>query len=126
MTTVLEAIQAGAKRLTDANVAFGHGTANAFDEAAWLVLWQLGLPLDSSLEDPKNDPHSVVNQPVASVFIAELAILFDKRTSSNIATRKPAAYLTQEAWLQGIPFYVDERAIVPRSRSEERRVGKEC
>ena len=111
MTTVLEAIQAGAKRLTDANVAFGHGTANAFDEAAWLVLWQLGLPLDSSLEDPKNDPDSVVNQPVAGVFIAKLAILFDNR----IASRKPAAYLTQEAWLQGIPFYVDERAIVPRS-----------
>ena len=111
MTTVLEAIQAGAKQLTDANVAFGHGTANAFDEAAWLVLWQLGLPLDSSLEDPKNDPDSVANQPVAGVFIAKLAILFDNR----IASRKPAAYLTQEAWLQGIPFYVDERAIVPRS-----------
>ena len=111
MTTVLEAIQAGAKQLTDANVAFGHGTANAFDEAAWLVLWQLGLPLDSSLEDPKNDPDSVVNQPVAGVFIAKLAILFDNR----IASRKPAAYLTREAWLQGIPFYIDERAIVPRS-----------
>ena len=111
MTTVLEAIQAGAKQLTDANVAFGHGTANAFDEAAWLVLWQLGLPLDSSLEDPKNDPDSVANQPVAGVFIAKLAILFDNR----IASRKPAAYLTQEAWLQGIPFYIDERAIVPRS-----------
>ena len=111
MTTVLEAIQAGAKQLTDANVAFGHGTANAFDEAAWLVLWQLGLPLDSSLEDPKNDPDSVANQPVAGVFIEKLAILFDNR----IASRKPAAYLTQEAWLQGIPFYIDERAIVPRS-----------
>ena len=111
MTTVLEAIQAGAKQLTDANVAFGHGTANAFDEAAWLVLWQLGLPLDSSLEDPKNDPDSVANQPVAGVFIAKLAILFDNR----IASRKPAAYLTREAWLQGIPFYIDERAIVPRS-----------
>ena len=55
MTTVLEAIQAGAKQLTDAKVAFGHGTANAFDEAAWLVLWKMGLPLDSSLDDPKID-----------------------------------------------------------------------
>jgi ribosomal protein L3 glutamine methyltransferase len=109
--TVLELIQAGAKQLTDAKVAFGHGTANAFDEAAWLVLWKLGLPLDSSLEDPKIDPDSVVNIPVASDLIAKTAALFIAR----IATRKPAAYLTQEAWLQGIPFYIDERAIVPRS-----------
>lgn len=110
-TTVLEAIQAGAKQLTSAGVAFGHGTANAFDEAAWLVLWQLGLPLDSSLENPANDPDSVANMPVAGESAAKCAALFIAR----IKTRKPAAYLTQEAWLQGIPFYIDERAIVPRS-----------
>lgn len=109
--TVLELIQSGAKQLTEAGVAFGHGTANAFDEAAWLVLWQLGLPLDSSLEDPKIDPESVANQPVAGELSAKAASLFIAR----IETRKPAAYLTQEAWLQGIPFYIDERAIVPRS-----------
>ena len=111
MTTVLEAIQAGAKQLTDAKVAFGHGTANAFDEAAWLVLWKMGLPLDSSLEDPKSNPESVANRPLADDLIASIASLFIAR----IETRKPAAYLTQEAWLQGIPFYIDERAIVPRS-----------
>ena len=111
MTTVLEAIQAGAKQLTDAKVAFGHGTANAFDEAAWLVLWKVGLPLDSSLDDPKIDQNSVANTPLASDLIASIASLFIAR----IASRKPAAYLTQEAWLQGIPFYIDERAIVPRS-----------
>ena len=110
-TTILEAIQTGAKQLTAAKVGFGHGTANAFDEAAWLVLWQLDLPLDSSLENPENDPDSVANLPVAGEFIDKLAILFNNRISS----RKPAAYLTQEAWLQGIPFYIDERAIVPRS-----------
>ncbi|MDO8767890.1 MAG: 50S ribosomal protein L3 N(5)-glutamine methyltransferase [Burkholderiaceae bacterium] len=109
--TILELIQSGAKQLTEAGVAFGHGTANAFDEAAWLVLWQLGLPLDSSLEDPKIDPDSVANRPVSSDLSTKVAALFVAR----IATRKPAAYLTQEAWLQGIPFYVDERAIVPRS-----------
>ena len=109
--TVLELIEAGAKQLTAAGVAFGHGTANAFDEAAWLVLWQLGLPLDSSLEDPKIDPDSVANQPVTGDLSAKAASLFIAR----IETRKPAAYLTQEAWLQGIPFYIDERAIVPRS-----------
>jgi ribosomal protein L3 glutamine methyltransferase len=110
-TTVLEAIQAGAKQLTDAGVAFGHGTANAFDEAAWLVLWKAGLPLDSSLDDPKTDPDSVANMPLASDLTASIATLFIAR----IETRKPAAYLTQEAWLQGIPFYIDDRAIVPRS-----------
>jgi ribosomal protein L3 glutamine methyltransferase len=111
MTTVLEAIQKGAKQLTDAKVAFGHGTANAFDEAAWLVLWKVGLPLDSSLDDPKTDTDSVANQPLAGELLASIATLFIAR----IASRKPAAYLTQEAWLQGIPFYIDERAIVPRS-----------
>ncbi len=111
MTTVLEAIQNGAKQLTDAKVAFGHGTANAFDEAAWLVLWKAGLPLDSSLEDPNIDQNSVANTPLASVLIDSIAALFIARIDS----RKPAAYLTQEAWLQGIPFYIDERAIVPRS-----------
>ena len=46
LPTVIELIEAGAKQLTAAGVAYGHGTSNAFDEAAWLVLWQLGLPLD--------------------------------------------------------------------------------
>jgi ribosomal protein L3 glutamine methyltransferase len=100
---VLDHIEAGARQLADAGVSFGHGTANAFDEAAWLVLWQLGLPLD--------DLDSVSNRPVAPADAEKIATLFVARISS----RKPAAYLTQEAWLQGVPFYVDERAIVPRS-----------
>ena len=107
MTTVLETIHAGAAQLTAAHVAFGHGTTNADDEAAWLVLWQLGLPLDT----PLDGPDSMANMPVAPGQQAQIATLFEKR----ITTRKPAAYLTQEAWLQGVPFYVDERAIVPRS-----------
>ena len=107
MTTVLEAIRVGAAQLSAANLAFGHGTTNAWDEAAWLVLWQLGLPLDTPLEGED----SVENMPLAQAQQADIAILFEKR----IASRKPAAYLTQEAWLQGVPFYVDERAIVPRS-----------
>jgi ribosomal protein L3 glutamine methyltransferase len=105
--TVLEAIHQGAAQLTTAGVSFGHGTANALDEAAWLVLWTLGLPLDSALEGED----SVANASIAPAKSSDLAMIFDKR----IKTRKPAAYLTQEAWLQGVPFYVDERAIVPRS-----------
>ena len=104
MTTLRELIAQGAQRLEQAGVSFGHGTTNAHDEAAWLVLWRLGLPLDLDLD-------SMANQPVAPADQARVATLFEER----IATRKPAAYLTQEAWLQGVPFYVDERAIVPRS-----------
>ncbi len=105
--TVIELIESGAAQLAHAGVSFGHGTTNAFDEAAWLVLWQLGLPLDSPLEGPD----SVANRPVAPEKYAQTASLLIAR----IETRKPAAYLTHEAWLQGVPFYVDERAIVPRS-----------
>ncbi len=103
MKTVLSLIEAGAQQLDAAGVSYGHGTANAFDEAAWLVLWRLGLPLDG-LDD-------VAAQAVPAEAEAQVADLLAQR----VATRKPAAYLTQEAWLQGVPFYVDERAIVPRS-----------
>ncbi|MEP6723640.1 MAG: 50S ribosomal protein L3 N(5)-glutamine methyltransferase [Variovorax sp.] len=103
MGTVIELIAAGAKQLADAGVAFGHGTDNAFDEAAWLVLWQLRLPV--------NDLDSVAERAVAPADAARVATLLTAR----IETRKPAAYLTKEAWLQGVSFYVDERTIVPRS-----------
>ena len=106
--TVAALVQSGAALLSAAGVAFGHGTTNAHDEAAWLVLWRLGLPLDSDLGD---GPDSVSNQHVTPEITAQVATLFDER----VRTRKPAAYLTREAWLQGVPFYVDERAIVPRS-----------
>ena len=101
--TVIELIAAGAKQLTHAGVAFGHGTANAFDEAVWLVLWQLGLPL--------HDLDTVRDKPITSADQIKIAALFEAR----VRTRKPAAYLTHEAWLMGVPFYVDERSIVPRS-----------
>ena len=103
MSTVIELIEAGAKQLAEAGVAFGHGTGNAFDEAAWLVLWQLRLPVD--------DLDSVAERAVAPADAARVATLL----AARIETRKPAAYLTKEAWLQGVSFYVDERAIVPRS-----------
>jgi ribosomal protein L3 glutamine methyltransferase len=95
-------IQEGAAQLDQAQVAFGHGTLNAHDEATWLVLWQLQMPLDMEVSDETT---------VDASQVVACQHLIQKR----IATRKPAAYLTQEAWLQGIPFYVDERSIVPRS-----------
>ena len=96
-------IDAQARRLGEARVAFGHGTTNAWDEAAWLTLWQLGLPLDTDLEAQPPVPTAAQQ--------AEVEALIARR----IATRLPAAYLTHEAWLQGVDFYVDERVIVPRS-----------
>ncbi|KQR55523.1 50S ribosomal protein L3 N(5)-glutamine methyltransferase [Acidovorax sp. Leaf160] len=107
-STLGELVDWGTERLQTAGVAFGHGTTNARDEAAWLVLWRLGLPLDTLLDGGDD---SEANRPVAPADQARVATLFEER----IASRKPAAYLTREAWLQGLPFYVDERAIVPRS-----------
>ena len=105
--TVLALIDQMAARLEAAGLTFsdgfGQGTTNAFDEAAWLVLWRLGLPID--------DLDSVANQAVAPADNAQVAMLLEAR----IASRKPAAYLTNEAWLMGVPFYVDERVIIPRS-----------
>ncbi|HEY0825638.1 MAG TPA: 50S ribosomal protein L3 N(5)-glutamine methyltransferase [Ramlibacter sp.] len=92
-----------AGELAAAGVSYGHGTTNAFDEAAWLVLWKLGIPLDA-LDEHAERELAPGEQQAARALVQE-----------RIATRKPAAYLTREAWLQGVPFYVDERAIVPRS-----------
>ena len=105
--TVLALIEQMADRLDAAGLSFadgyGQGTTNAFDEAAWLVLWKLGLEID--------DLESVENRPVSPEDQAQVALLVDQR----ISTRQPAAYLTNEAWLMGVPFYVDERVIIPRS-----------
>src|SRR5262245_56015665 len=99
-----ELIERSSARLEQAGVSFGHGTSNARDEAAWLVLWSLGLPLDADLGE-------IGQREITRADQARVNALVEER----IDTRQPAAYLTQEAWLQGVPFYVDERAIVPRS-----------
>jgi len=101
--TVIELIERCTARLEAAGVAFGHGTTNAFDEAAWLVMWGLKLPLDAL------ELHA--HQAQAPGDVARVEALLDER----IRTRLPAAYLTGEAWLHGVPFYVDQRVIVPRS-----------
>ncbi len=105
--TVLELINEVAAKLEAAGLSlangFGQGTLNAFDEAAWLVLWRLNLPL--------YDLETVANQPVTQSNRAQVAMLLEAR----MTTRKPLAYLTNEAWLQGVAFYVDERVIIPRS-----------
>jgi len=105
--TVLTLIQTVSECLDAAGLTpsdgFGHGTQTAFDEAAWLVMWRLGLPLD--------DLDGVAERPVSAEESTQVSALVEER----IRTRQPAAYLTREAWLQGVPFYVDERVIIPRS-----------
>ncbi|HEU6455339.1 MAG TPA: 50S ribosomal protein L3 N(5)-glutamine methyltransferase [Roseateles sp.] len=100
---LIHCIESEAARLTQAGLFFGHGTTNAFDEAVWLALWCLKLPLDAL------DEHA--ERELSETERGAITALVDQR----IATRKPAAYLTGEAWLQGVPFTIDERAIVPRS-----------
>jgi ribosomal protein L3 glutamine methyltransferase len=101
--TLIDLITAQSARLKQAGVSFGHGTTNAFDESAWLVLWSLGLPLDA-LEAKAKKELAPDEQAKAEALVTQ-----------RIETRRPAAYLTHEAWLQNVPFYVDERTIVPRS-----------
>ena len=98
-------IQLVAEQLSQAGVAFGQGTTTAEDEAAWLVLWKLGLPLDTDFNDV------ALQTELSPTQIEHVQALIAQR----IERRRPAAYLTQEAWLQGVSFYIDERAIVPRS-----------
>ena len=105
--TLIALITAQAARLKQAGVSFGHGTTNAFDEAAWLVLWSIGLDM-GALEFQ-------AQRELSSAEVAKAEALVDRR----IATRRPAAYLTNEAWLQNVPFFVDERSIVPRSFNAE-------
>ena len=100
---LIDLITAQSARLKQAGVSFGHGTTNAFDEAAWLVLFSLGLPLDA-LEERAQRELPADDQAKAEALVTQ-----------RIESRQPAAYLTHEAWLQNVPFYVDERSIVPRS-----------
>ncbi|MGO9740220.1 MAG: 50S ribosomal protein L3 N(5)-glutamine methyltransferase [Roseiarcus sp.] len=90
-------------RFNAAGLAYGHGATNAVDEAAYIILEALNLPIESL--DPFADARLLPDER------ARLAELIDARVTS----RKPAAYLLHRAYVQGVPFYVDERVIVPRS-----------
>ena len=87
----------------NAGLYFGHGTDNAWDEAVMLVLHGMQLPLDSSPE--------VLSLTVAPEQLQTIRQLVERRVNERL----PAAYLTHEAWFAGLPFYVDERVLVPRS-----------
>ena len=102
--TLAELIERTAARFAAAPLHYGHGTDNARDEAAWLVLRSAGLAFDTDLTRPADKPHAERVEALAARRIGE---------------RVPVAYLLKEAWLAGQPFYVDERVIVPRSHIAE-------
>jgi len=101
--SIRDFIRFGASQFRAAGLQFGHGTDNALDEAAWLVLHSLSLPLDL----PEEWWTGRLTPAERSRVEAALRL--------RISTRKPAAYITREAWFMGLPFYVDERVLVPRS-----------
>ncbi|MCC8394503.1 50S ribosomal protein L3 N(5)-glutamine methyltransferase [Paraburkholderia sp. MMS20-SJTR3] len=102
-STVRDLLRYAVSRFNEAKLSFGHGSANAYDEAAYLLLHTLHLPLD--LLDPFLDAR------LTSAEIDAVLKVIERRA----AERVPAAYITQEAWMHGYRFHVDERVIVPRS-----------
>jgi len=103
LLTVRDWLRYSVSRFSQAGLVYGHGTATALDEAAYLILHTLQLPIDQL--DPWLDARlTLAERQAVGAIIAK-----------RIATRKPAPYITNEAWVQGHAFYVDERVIVPRS-----------
>ncbi|MBX9458563.1 MAG: 50S ribosomal protein L3 N(5)-glutamine methyltransferase [Rhizobium sp.] len=103
LVTVRDFWRYAISRFNAARLSFGHGTTTAVDDAAFLVLDSLDLPIDAL--DPFLD---------ARLTTAERQLLAG-RIEARVTTRKPSAYLTGRSYIQGIRFYVDERVIVPRS-----------
>ncbi|MCC2097364.1 MAG: 50S ribosomal protein L3 N(5)-glutamine methyltransferase, partial [Hyphomicrobiales bacterium] len=101
--TLRDFLRYAISRFEAADLSYGHGTTNATDEAAYLILEKLRLPIDQL--DPFLDARLLTSER------AVLADLIDQR----VTTRKPAAYLLNKSYIKGVPFYVDERVIVPRS-----------
>lgn len=101
--TIRDLLRFAVSQFNKAELFFGHGSANAYDEAAYLILHTLHLPLDQLA--PFMDARLTTDELLQVLKIIE----------RRITEKKPAAYLTNEAWLGDYNFYVDERVIVPRS-----------
>lgn len=102
-TTIRDLLRYAVSRFNTAELFFGHGNSNAFDEAAYLILHTLKLPLDKL--DPFLDAHLLPEE------VANVLKVIERRATERV----PAAYITNEAWLGSYHFYVDKRVIVPRS-----------
>lgn len=107
LATLRDLMRFTVSRFSEAELFFGHGTDNAWDEAAYLLLHTLHLPVDRL--DPFMDARLTSDERAAVLKVIE----------RRIVERVPAAYLTNEAWLGDFRFYVDERVIVPRSHIAE-------
>ncbi|MDQ6618275.1 MAG: 50S ribosomal protein L3 N(5)-glutamine methyltransferase [Pseudomonadota bacterium] len=103
LVTLRDWMRYAVSRFGEAGLAYGHGSSNAFDEAAYLILWALHLPLD------RLEPF--LDARITATERQQISSLLHRRIEERI----PAAYLTHEAWLGEFRFYVDERVIVPRS-----------
>jgi ribosomal protein L3 glutamine methyltransferase len=103
LLTIKDYIRWGASRFAEAELSFSHGMASPLDEAAYLVLHTLYLPIDT--------PELYFDSRLTTHERQALANILQQR----VETRKPAAYLTHEGWFLGLPFYVDERVLIPRS-----------
>ena len=103
LLTIRDWLRFTVSRFEEAEIFFGHGTDNSYDEAVWLVMSALHLPLDTI--------ENFLDARITDQERKYLSSLIERR----ITDRTPTAYLLQEAWLQGFKFYVDERVIVPRS-----------
>ncbi|MCP4433409.1 MAG: 50S ribosomal protein L3 N(5)-glutamine methyltransferase [Gammaproteobacteria bacterium] len=103
LTTIRDFIRWGASEFNRQRLSFGHGFANAFDEARYLSLYALSLPSDL--------PEEYLNCVLLSSERQQVVELLQKRARS----RQPVAYITHESWFCGLKFYVDERVLVPRS-----------
>ncbi len=103
LLTLRDWLRFAISRFNEAGLFYGHGTSEAYDEAAYLILHTLHLPLDRL--DPFLDARLM---PFEAERVADIL-------ERRIKERLPAPYLTHEAWLQGYRFYVDERVLVPRS-----------
>lgn len=103
LRTLRDFLRYAISRFEAADIAYGHGTTTATDEAAFLILEKLQLPIDQL--DPFLDARLLLSERL------ELAELIERRVTERI----PAAYLLNKSYIRGVPFYVDERVIIPRS-----------
>jgi ribosomal protein L3 glutamine methyltransferase len=102
-STIRDYLRFAVSSFCAAKLEHGHGASNALDEAAYLILETLNLPVD--------DINPWLDAKLLPAEREKLANIIEAR----IKTRKPAAYLTNRTYIHGVPFYVDERVIVPRS-----------
>jgi ribosomal protein L3 glutamine methyltransferase len=103
LSTIRDWLRYAVSRFENSDIFYGHGTDNSYDEAVWLVMGTLHLPLDML--------NNFLDARLTSEEKNKLVAFIDERINKHT----PTAYLLKEAWLQGIKFYVDERVLIPRS-----------